>query len=201
MDEATLELSPRPRKGHIVLFSEHASRSPDLGAVEDGSETHGLPRSTPPPPPPSIPPPSTPPPPPEESREEQTQNRTVVVTTVDYSSIKESEIQHVGELTPKQGLFSAEYIEKEIAQQTAKTNRWMKWLLAQNKGYEIRNLELEKKLKQYESMETDKDSQISRLQTESKQLLSQNMVLNKKLKMICEISGRPDDLIMTIQGA
>lgn len=202
LDEPPLELSPRPRKGHIVLFSEHANRSPDRGAVEDDNEDHGLPLSTPPPPPPSIPPPSPPPPPPEESREGQAQNRTVVVAPVDHSSTRQSETQdQVGELAPKQGLFSAEYIEKEIAQQTAKTNRWIKWLLTQNKGYETRNLDLEKKLKQYESVDTDKDSQISRLQTERKQLLSENMGLRKKLKTVIEVAGGTDDLESTIQGA
>lgn len=199
LNEPSLVLSPRLARGNIVTFSEHASRSSDLGAAEDHNEDHGLSRSTPPPPPPSIPPPSTPPPPPEESRETQAQNRALVVAAVDQNSIRQSETQdQVGEHTPNQGMLSSEIIERGLDQETAKLNRWIKWLLTQNKAYETRNMDLEKKLKQYESMETDKDGQISRLQTERKQLISENMGLKKKLKTVSDFTARTDDLNSTI---
>ncbi|GAM35940.1 hypothetical protein TCE0_018r04655 [Talaromyces pinophilus] len=202
LDQSTLTLSPRLRRGNIVPFSEHAKRNLDLGAAENNNENHGMLHSTPPPPPPSVPPPSTPPPPPEESRKEQAQDQTVVVAAVDHS-IRQSETQNqVGEYAPKHGLFSAADIKKEIAQQTAKTHQWIEWLLTVKEEYETIFFDQEKKLKQYESMETDKNSQISRLQTERKQLISENMALSNKLKKISDFSaGRTDDLNSTIAGA
>lgn len=191
-------MPPRLGRGNIVPFSEHAKRSLDLGAAENNDESHGMPHSTPPPPPPSIPPPSTPPPPPEESWEEQAQGRTLVVTAVDHSIRRSETKDQVGKYVPEQGLFSPAVLRQEIAQQTARFHQWLEWL----EERETIILDQEKKLKQYESMETDKNSQISRLQTEQKQLISENMVLSNKLKKISDFSaGRTDDLNSTIADA
>lgn len=193
-----MTLSPRLGRGNIVPFSEHANRSPDLGAAENNNEDHGMLHSTPPPPPPSMPPPSTPPPPPEGSREEQAQNQTLIVAAVDHS-IRRSETQdQVGKYTPKQGMFSPAVFKEEIAQQTARSHQWLEWL----EERETVHLELDKKLKQYESMEMDKNSQISRLQTERKQLISENMLLRNELQNMFNSSRRIlDGLAPTIAGA
>lgn len=173
-------------------FSEHANRNRDLEATED--ENHGL---TPPPPPPSLPAPSTPLPPPEEPREEQAQNQTLVDAAIDHS-IPQSEVQgQVGEYTPDHGLVSNEAIEKDITLlvcQTEKTRQWIQRLLADKKECEMQHLEWEKKLRHYESMETDKDNQISRLKSE-------NLELRNTLDIISAALHKTNNLNSTIADA